>query len=82
MIFYVLRYYISSKELILLVPTGRFPPDLDDKNGRILFNFIGDNCPFGANYTVKVIMYCDYDIENNSYPELFSHVSRFSFRYV
>jgi len=24
---------------------------------------------------VTVIMHCDYDAENNSYPELFSHVS-------
>lgn len=73
------------KEFILLVSIGRFPPSLDHKNGRILFNFVGDNCPFGAiisNYTVNIIMYCDYDIESNSYPELFLHVSSFSFRYV
>jgi len=28
-------------------------------------------------------MHCDYDAENNSYPELFSHVSsKFFFKYI
>jgi len=40
-----------------------------------LFNFTGDDCLHGTNYTVTVIMHCDYDAETNSYPELFSHVS-------
>ncbi|XP_071630310.1 cation-independent mannose-6-phosphate receptor-like isoform X1 [Temnothorax longispinosus] len=52
---------------------GRFPPGVDNKNGRILFNFTGDSCLHGTNYTMKIIMYCDYDVESNSYPELFSH---------
>ncbi|XP_011158228.2 cation-independent mannose-6-phosphate receptor isoform X2 [Solenopsis invicta] len=52
---------------------GRYPPVLDNSQGRILFNFTGDSCPFGSNYTVTVIMLCDYDSENNSYPELFAH---------
>ncbi|XP_011863304.1 PREDICTED: cation-independent mannose-6-phosphate receptor [Vollenhovia emeryi] len=52
---------------------GRFPPKLDSNNGKILFNFTGDSCPFGTNYTMKIIMYCDYEAENNSHPELFLH---------
>ncbi|KYN03799.1 Cation-independent mannose-6-phosphate receptor [Cyphomyrmex costatus] len=52
---------------------GRFPPKLDNEQGRILFNFTGDNCLRGINYTVTVIMHCDYAAETNSYPELFPH---------
>ncbi|KAL6258138.1 hypothetical protein P5V15_010058 [Pogonomyrmex californicus] len=51
---------------------GKFPPVLDT-SGRILFNFTGDNCLDGINYTVHVIIKCDYSIGNNSYPELFPH---------
>ncbi|XP_018059825.1 PREDICTED: cation-independent mannose-6-phosphate receptor [Atta colombica] len=52
---------------------GRFPPKLDNEYGRTLFNFTGDDCLHGTNYTVTVIMHCDYNAETNSYPELFSH---------
>lgn len=69
------------KELYLLVLTGRFPPQVDNKNGRILFNFTGDSC-LGTNYTVYIIMHCDYNVEINSYPELFAHVSSFYFIYI
>lgn len=68
------------KQLILLILIGKWFPKIDYRNGRILFNFTGDSCVPGTNYTVKIIMHCDYNVENNSYPELFSHVSSFSFR--
>ncbi|KAL0115499.1 hypothetical protein PUN28_010785 [Cardiocondyla obscurior] len=52
---------------------GRFPPHVDNTNGRILFNFTGDTCLPGINYTMKIIMHCDYEAQSNSYPELFTH---------
>lgn len=52
---------------------GRFPPVIDNGQGRISFNFTGDTCLPGINYTVTVIMHCNYNAENNSYPELFTH---------
>lgn len=76
----------GTKELILLIPTGKLDivskPETDYKNDRILFIFTGDSCVPGTNYTVKIIMHCDYDAVNNSYPELFSHVNSFSFKYI
>ncbi|XP_070158069.1 cation-independent mannose-6-phosphate receptor isoform X3 [Polyergus mexicanus] len=51
---------------------GKFPPKVLNNSGKILFNFIGDNCLL-EKYTVKIIMQCDYAAENNSYPELFPH---------
>ncbi|XP_028050278.1 cation-independent mannose-6-phosphate receptor [Monomorium pharaonis] len=52
---------------------GKFPPKLINNQGIILFNFTGDSCLFGTNYTVTVIMHCDYNAENYSHPELFTH---------
>ncbi|XP_029676718.1 cation-independent mannose-6-phosphate receptor isoform X1 [Formica exsecta] len=51
---------------------GKFPPEIDNKYGKILFNFIGDNCSLGK-YKVHIIMQCNYAAENNSFPELFPH---------
>lgn len=39
-----------------------------------MFVFTGDNCTANTKYTVNIIMKCDYEAENNSHPELFSHV--------
>lgn len=75
-----------TKELILLVHTGKLDilpkPETEYRNGIIKFIFTGDSCAPRTNYTVTIIMHCDYDAENNSYPELFSHVNSFSFRYI
>jgi hypothetical protein len=49
---------------------------LDNKVGKISFNFTGDNCTSETKYTVQIIMKCDYDAESNSYPELFPYVSK------
>lgn len=54
---------------------GKFPPAVDDKNGKIFFNFTGDDCSDQIKYMVLIIMKCDYNAESNSYPELFPHVS-------
>ncbi|XP_072743361.1 cation-independent mannose-6-phosphate receptor isoform X2 [Anoplolepis gracilipes] len=52
---------------------GKFPPEVDSRLGRILFNFTGDNCLYKIKYTVQIIIQCDFDAENNSHPELFPH---------
>ncbi|CAL1684751.1 unnamed protein product [Lasius platythorax] len=52
---------------------GKFPPEVENKSGRILFNFIGDNCSLEIKYTVQIIIKCDYNAASNSYPELFPH---------
>lgn len=44
--------------------------------GRIQFSYTGDVCLSSSNYTVHILMKCDYDAKNNSSPELFSHVSK------
>ena len=49
-------------------------PKVNIKNGTIMFVFTGDDCTAGTKYTVNIIMKCDYEAENNSHPELFSHV--------
>ncbi|KAL6449215.1 hypothetical protein ACFW04_000702 [Cataglyphis niger] len=55
---------------------GKFPPEVDNRSGKILFNFTGDNCLFDIKYKVQIIMQCDYAAENNSYPELFPYVDK------
>ncbi|GAB1860995.1 Cation-independent mannose-6-phosphate receptor [Camponotus japonicus] len=55
---------------------GKYPPEVGNKDGRILFNFTGDNCLLHIKYTVQIIMQCDYSAESNSYPELFPHADK------
>ncbi|XP_053979420.1 cation-independent mannose-6-phosphate receptor [Hylaeus volcanicus] len=52
---------------------GKIPPKVNVKNGRILFVFTGDNCTQTENYTVNIIMKCDYEAGNNPHHELISH---------
>lgn len=60
----------------MFVKTGKFPPKMDNKPGRISFKFTGDNCTPETKYTVQIIMQCDYNAESNSHPELFPYVSK------
>ncbi|XP_017885453.1 cation-independent mannose-6-phosphate receptor isoform X2 [Ceratina calcarata] len=48
---------------------GKFPAKVDMKDGRILFVFTGDNCRDNTNYTVNIIMKCDYEVMGDSKPE-------------
>ncbi|XP_043511603.1 cation-independent mannose-6-phosphate receptor isoform X1 [Frieseomelitta varia] len=52
---------------------GKMRPKVNIKNGTIMFVFTGDDCTADTKYTVNIIMKCDYEAENNSHPELFSH---------
>lgn len=51
------------------------PPKVNTENGRIMFVFTGDDCTSETKYTVNIVMKCDYEAGNNSFPELFYHVS-------
>ncbi|XP_011342492.1 cation-independent mannose-6-phosphate receptor isoform X2 [Ooceraea biroi] len=52
---------------------GKFPPKINNTPGKISFIFTGDNCTPETKYTVQIIMQCDYNVEDNSHPELFPH---------
>ncbi|XP_011135989.1 cation-independent mannose-6-phosphate receptor isoform X2 [Harpegnathos saltator] len=52
---------------------GRFPPQVVNDTGRILFNYTGDICLSSSNYTVLILMKCDYSAKDNLSPELFSY---------
>ncbi|XP_014472689.1 PREDICTED: cation-independent mannose-6-phosphate receptor isoform X2 [Dinoponera quadriceps] len=52
---------------------GRFPPQVNNDTGIIKFNYAGDVCLSSTNYTVDIVMKCDYDAKDNSGPELFPH---------
>ncbi|XP_029053716.1 cation-independent mannose-6-phosphate receptor isoform X1 [Osmia bicornis bicornis] len=52
---------------------GKMPPKVDIENGRIMFVFSGDDCTSETKYNVNIVMKCDYEAGNNSFPELFYH---------
>ncbi|CAK9820663.1 Cation-independent mannose-6-phosphate receptor [Anthophora plagiata] len=52
---------------------GKMPPEVNIKDGRIMFVFTGDDCRPETKYTVNILMKCDHEAGNNSYPELFNH---------
>lgn len=61
----------GNKEISL----GRLP-NLIREDGRIIFEYIGDECKYNNNnsYKLKVVMLCDYE-DYVQYPELFPYVS-------
>lgn len=68
-------FFISQLiSFILFLISGKMPPEVDVKNGRIMFIFTGDDCTPHVKYKVNILMKCDYEAGYNSYPELFSYV--------
>lgn len=63
-------YSICLKKDKKEIGIGKFPAKVDMKDGRILFVFTGDNCKNDTNYTVKIIMKCDYEVQGDSKPQL------------
>ncbi|OAD52268.1 Cation-independent mannose-6-phosphate receptor [Eufriesea mexicana] len=49
---------------------GKLPPKVNVKDGRILFIFTGDDCMPDTNYTVNILMKCDYEAGNSSYSDV------------
>ncbi|KAI4488792.1 hypothetical protein M0802_011302 [Mischocyttarus mexicanus] len=58
---------------------GKVIPKLLTKSGKIHFTFNGDECQPGVNYTVDILLMCDYSINNHSIPIIFKQASNFTY---
>lgn len=54
--------------------SGKYPPQLSGNNGNIVLRFTGDDCKNDKDYSLSVIMQCDYS-ESDTIPVLFPFVS-------
>ncbi|XP_043497869.1 cation-independent mannose-6-phosphate receptor isoform X1 [Polistes fuscatus] len=61
---------------------GKVIPKLSTKSGKIHFTFIGDECKPDVNYTVDILIMCDYLINSHSTPITFEQKSKCQFHMV
>ncbi|XP_015181720.1 PREDICTED: cation-independent mannose-6-phosphate receptor isoform X2 [Polistes dominula] len=61
---------------------GKVIPKLSTKSGKIHFTFNGDECQSGVNYTVDILIMCDYSINSYSIPSTFEQKYKCQFHMV